>query len=407
MIIDTHYDILNVTMDAPDDLIRAVYLVLARKYHPDHNLTNPEAMRMMQLINIAYQNLSDPSQREAHDLWIREQQAGEKKPDDSDAAEPPADPKTEKARADAQAWATLAEKTAKEAQQAREKAQQAAAKAQAAPERDKAKWNALAQRAAEDAKEAKAKADEALASAREAAQKAGIALTPKGTKATTHYAVLKLTVNAPPEVIRAAYKTLAQKFAAQEQQAQPDTAGFVQALNEAYKILNDPQKKAAYDAQINEDAPGRKKEKPEAPLTMRETSEREKELNAAAERAEGIAKAKIAMAERAREEAHEAAEQARQAAETAKHKANDKDAAKWKAWADKLADAAVAAKSRVPKAVAEAEAAQTAAKESAARAAAEKAQADKLAAADAETAARNRAIREAAERAEREKQGQG
>jgi DnaJ-class molecular chaperone len=389
--------------DAPDDLIRAVYLALARKYHPDRNLTNPEAMRMMQLINIAYQNLSEPDKREAHDDWIKQQRpdpAAGKKAQDTEQL----DPQTKKAREEAQAWITLAEKAEAEAKQAQDKFSSAATKAATAPEHDKAKWQALAAQADAAAKETRAKAAEARAKARAAAEKAGIGFTPQGvTEKRTHYAVLKLTTNAPIDVIRAAYKALAQKYASELQQSQPGTADFVQTLNEAYKVLSDAEKKAQYDKELNLNKPQETKEN--APLTMRPPTDREKELMAAAERAQAVAKAKLAMAERAQEEAREAGERAQQATAAAIQKAQEKDAPKWKAWAEKVTADAQAAKARAQKAVAEAEAAKQSAKETTARAAAEKAQADKLAASDAADAAQIRAIREAAERAEREKQG--
>lgn len=66
----THYDNLKVSMDAPIEIIQAAYRTLAKKYHPDKNPNNPDAERIMQIINTAYEVLSDPVKRREHDSWI-------------------------------------------------------------------------------------------------------------------------------------------------------------------------------------------------------------------------------------------------------------------------------------------------------------------------------------------------
>ncbi len=75
----THYDNLKVARNAPPEVIRAAYRVLAQKYHPDRNPGNSEAARIMKIINTSYNVLSDPEARREHDLWIaqREQPATE------------------------------------------------------------------------------------------------------------------------------------------------------------------------------------------------------------------------------------------------------------------------------------------------------------------------------------------
>ena len=55
----THYDNLKVARDAPSEVIRAAYRALTQRYHPDRN-PDPEAARIMQIINRAYEVLSDP-----------------------------------------------------------------------------------------------------------------------------------------------------------------------------------------------------------------------------------------------------------------------------------------------------------------------------------------------------------
>ncbi|HCZ9102102.1 TPA: J domain-containing protein [Klebsiella michiganensis] len=66
----THYDNLKVSKDAPVEVIQAAYRTLAKKYHPDINKNNPEAVRIMQIINTSYEVLIDPLKRKEHDRWI-------------------------------------------------------------------------------------------------------------------------------------------------------------------------------------------------------------------------------------------------------------------------------------------------------------------------------------------------
>lgn len=70
----THYDNLNVARTADIAVIKAAYKALAQKYHPDRNPDNPNAERIMQIINKAYEVLSDPIKRAEHDRWIDEQE---------------------------------------------------------------------------------------------------------------------------------------------------------------------------------------------------------------------------------------------------------------------------------------------------------------------------------------------
>jgi curved DNA-binding protein CbpA len=67
----THYDNLKVARNAPPEVIRGAYKSLSQKYHPDQNPGDPDAARIMALINEAYRVLSDPVKRQEHDQWIR------------------------------------------------------------------------------------------------------------------------------------------------------------------------------------------------------------------------------------------------------------------------------------------------------------------------------------------------
>ncbi len=76
--IRTHYDNLKVARNAPPDVIRAAYRALSQRFHPDKNLGDSEAARIMAIINTSYEVLSDPDKRREHDQWIREVEATSK-----------------------------------------------------------------------------------------------------------------------------------------------------------------------------------------------------------------------------------------------------------------------------------------------------------------------------------------
>jgi curved DNA-binding protein CbpA len=73
--IHTHYDNLKVARNAPPEVIRAAYKTLSQKYHPDRNPGNGDAVRIIQIINTAYDVLSDPAKRREHDEWIARAEA--------------------------------------------------------------------------------------------------------------------------------------------------------------------------------------------------------------------------------------------------------------------------------------------------------------------------------------------
>jgi curved DNA-binding protein CbpA len=75
--IHTHYDNLKVARNAPPEVIRAAYKTLSQKYHPDRNPGSKDAIRIIQIINLAYEVLSDPAKRQEHDEWIERSEADE------------------------------------------------------------------------------------------------------------------------------------------------------------------------------------------------------------------------------------------------------------------------------------------------------------------------------------------
>lgn len=66
----------------------------------------------------------------------------------------------------------------------------------------------------------------------------------------THYDNLKVTRNAPTEVIRAAYKTLSQKYHPDKHLGKVDAARVMALINVSYQILADPVQRAEHDRWI-------------------------------------------------------------------------------------------------------------------------------------------------------------
>jgi curved DNA-binding protein CbpA len=72
-----------------------------------------------------------------------------------------------------------------------------------------------------------------------------------GPDAVNHYERLKVSQDAPAEVIRAAYRTLAAKLHPDRQYAGEDAAhNEMAALNAAYEVLIDPKSRREYDATL-------------------------------------------------------------------------------------------------------------------------------------------------------------
>jgi DnaJ-class molecular chaperone len=68
----------------------------------------------------------------------------------------------------------------------------------------------------------------------------------------THYDNLKVARNAPPEVIRAAYKTLCRKFHPDHHPDQPNATHTFQLISAAYGVLSDPDRRRSHDKWIAE-----------------------------------------------------------------------------------------------------------------------------------------------------------
>ena len=72
------------------------------------------------------------------------------------------------------------------------------------------------------------------------------------SKLHTHYDNLKVARDAPPEVIRAAYKTLCHKFHPDRNSGSQRATQAFQLITQAYVVLSDPDRRAQHDAWITQ-----------------------------------------------------------------------------------------------------------------------------------------------------------
>lgn len=72
----SHYEILKVPRDASQAEIKAAFRRMRSEHHPDRN-KDPNATRMMQLINEAWEVLSNPQKRAKHDEELKKRDAFE------------------------------------------------------------------------------------------------------------------------------------------------------------------------------------------------------------------------------------------------------------------------------------------------------------------------------------------
>jgi hypothetical protein len=79
------------------------------------------------------------------------------------------------------------------------------------------------------------------------------ALNDTKEKIHTHYDNLKVARNAPVEVIRAAYKTLSQKYHPDRHGGSADATRVMTLLNTSYEVLSDPVKRQEHDAWIEKE----------------------------------------------------------------------------------------------------------------------------------------------------------
>ena len=71
-------------------------------------------------------------------------------------------------------------------------------------------------------------------------------------KFRTHYDNLKVSRDAPVEVIQAAYRTLARKYHPDTNASAAKAEAVMKIINASYEVLSDPAKRAAHDQWISE-----------------------------------------------------------------------------------------------------------------------------------------------------------
>ena len=67
----THYEVLQVTRDASQAVIRASYMALTKSCHPDVNPGDAQAEEKTKQLNEAYAVLSNPDKRAAYDRELK------------------------------------------------------------------------------------------------------------------------------------------------------------------------------------------------------------------------------------------------------------------------------------------------------------------------------------------------
>jgi len=69
-------------------------------------------------------------------------------------------------------------------------------------------------------------------------------------RVATYYDILRVNRGTAPEGVRRAYRSLAQRYHPDKLHSSNDAARVMAALNEAYAVLSDPDKRARYDRAI-------------------------------------------------------------------------------------------------------------------------------------------------------------
>ena len=67
-----YYEMLEVSRDASEEVIRAAYKAQTAKYHPDNVISGDESK--MKEINLAYETLSDPVLRAEYDKKLENEE---------------------------------------------------------------------------------------------------------------------------------------------------------------------------------------------------------------------------------------------------------------------------------------------------------------------------------------------
>jgi hypothetical protein len=84
-----HYEVLGVSPETPDEVIRAAYRALAAKYHPDRNPGDRDADLKLKRLNAAFHVLGDPDKRKQYDELTQSPDARDEPPQEAPKKEPP------------------------------------------------------------------------------------------------------------------------------------------------------------------------------------------------------------------------------------------------------------------------------------------------------------------------------
>lgn len=68
--------------------------------------------------------------------------------------------------------------------------------------------------------------------------------------AATYYDILRVSRHAAPEGVRSAYRALAQRYHPDKLPGNANAVQVMAALNEAYAVLSDPERRAHYDRSL-------------------------------------------------------------------------------------------------------------------------------------------------------------
>lgn len=71
----------------------------------------------------------------------------------------------------------------------------------------------------------------------------------------THYAVLGVSHGAPPDSVREAYRRLAREYHPDRMMGSAAGSDKMPSINEAYRVLSDPGRRAVYDASLRSGTP--------------------------------------------------------------------------------------------------------------------------------------------------------
>lgn len=132
----------------------------------------------------------------------------------------------------------------------------------------------------------------------------------------THYDNLRVTRNATPGVIKAAYRALCQEYHP-DRNSSPDATRIMAIINDAYTVLSDPAARARYDSKLDRDERHTRSAQQEAAHARREADASE----AGHKRAAGAE-------QQHRTDEAEAAEQRLRAAELREQVRRENDAAR-------------------------------------------------------------------------------